>query len=78
MAALMQLPELAPTPKPDYETWLAEVQATLTTLHMEMSAWDENWPYDFAEEYDANVSAWDAAMHARNFWWQELMAESWT
>ncbi len=75
-AALMQVPVLAP--KPEYETWLAEVQTTLASLRMEMSAWNENWPYDFADEYDADVSAWDAAMHARNFWWQELMAESWT
>lgn len=75
-AAVQLLPELAP--KPDYMTWMAEVQSTLASIHMEMDAWDENWPYDFEQEYDRDVSAWDAAMHARNFWWQELMAESWT
>ena len=76
MAALMQLPELAP--KPDYQTWLADVQSALASMQMEPGAWDENWPYDFSQDYDAGVSAWDAALHARNFWWQELMAESWT
>jgi len=76
MAAALQLAELAP--KPDYQTWLAEVHSTLASIHMEVSDWNENWPYDFAEDYDENISAWDAAMHARSFWWQELMAESWT
>lgn len=76
MAAVRQIPDLAI--RPDYSTWLDEVRATLASMHMEMEAWRNNWAYDFRKDYDAGVSARDAAMHARRFWWQELMAESWT
>jgi len=76
MAALEQIPDLAV--RPDYITWLHEVGAALASVQMELDAWRENWPYDFRKDYEAGVSAHDAAMHAQDFWWQELMAESWT
>jgi len=76
MAALRQIPVLEF--RPDYTTWLSEVRATLASMNMEMDAWRKNWAYDFRRDYDAGVSAYDAAMHAHTFWWQELMAESWT
>ena len=76
MAALRQLPDLAV--RPEYTSWLNEVRATLASEHMELDAWEKNWAYDFRRDYDAGVSAHDAAVLAETYWWQELMAESWT
>ncbi len=76
MAAIRQIPDLEL--QPDFSTWLSEVRATLGSMHMDLDRWEKNWFYDFRKDYDAGVSAYDAAKRARKFWWQELMAEAWT
>lgn len=62
----------------DYWTWIREVNSLLHTMHMEMGACQENWEYDFRKEYDSGETARDAAIHAHDFWWQHMLAESWT
>lgn len=64
--------------QPDYRTWLRDVRRFLTTMHMEMDAWQENWEYDFRKEYNTGVTARDAAVDAHDFWWQHVLDESWT
>ena len=66
------------TTQPDYEEWLEDVRAELAAMDMEMEAWRKNWAFDFWNEYDAGKSAHDAALCAHDFWWEQLMAESWT
>ena len=67
-----------PTTKPDYEQWLENVRTELASMHIEMEAWRKNWAFDFWNEYDAGRSAHDAALCAHDFWWGELMTESWS
>ncbi|MBZ5658216.1 MAG: hypothetical protein LAO56_23385 [Acidobacteriia bacterium] len=54
-----------------YETWLHEVRAALSEINMGIADWDEIWPFDFRREFDAGVSADDAALRANKFWWQQ-------
>jgi hypothetical protein len=74
MATIEQIPDLAV----GYEEWFDAVQANLAFEYVDMEAWGKNWPYDFRRDYTAGVSAKDSASHALDFWWQELMSESWT
>ncbi len=77
MAAAKQMPESLVSV--DYRTWLDDVRIILqTTMHMEMAAWLKNWDYDFRKQYDAGVTPQEAALRAHDFWWQQLLAESWT
>lgn len=76
MAAARQLPDLSTTL--DYETWLDEVGDVLTGMDVDMDLWQENWAYDFRCEYEAGTPADIAATRAHDFWWQSLLAESWT
>lgn len=75
MAAARQLPDLSTTL--DYESWLNEVSDVLTSMDVEIGMWQENWAYDFHAEYEAGTPARMAAIHAHDFWWQNLLAESW-
>ena len=77
MAAAKIVPQLY-LPRPDYRTWLREVRNILAGMKTDMDAWQLNWSFDFRREYEAGFAAATAAAHARAFWWQELMAESWT
>lgn len=77
MTAAMVIPNLAPA-RPDYGTWLVEVRTVLRAMRMEMSNWQENWEFDFRKEYDRGLPARDAAVRAHDFWWREILAESWT
>ena len=61
-----------------YETWLGDVCEILATMDMKLDAWQENWEFDFRQEYDAGSTPHDAALRAHDFWWQQLLAESWT
>ena len=63
---------------PEYETWLGAVRNVLAAMRMEPSVWQENWEFDFRKEYARGVPARDAALHAHDYWWQQLLAESWT
>ncbi len=76
MAAAKLLPKLSV--QPDYGTWFGDVRSVLATMHIEMEAWQENWEFDFRSEYNRGSTARDAAVHAQDYWWQQLMAESWT
>lgn len=76
MAAANVLPEL--DVQLDYKTWLDDVQDTLTAMDIEMEAWQENWEFDFRGEFDRGATPRDAALTAYDFWWHELLAESWT
>jgi hypothetical protein len=76
MATATAIPDLSV--RVDYETWLSEVRTILADRHMEMDAWQEDWRFDFAGEYARGSVASDAATHASDFWWQRLLAESWT
>ncbi len=68
----------APVVETDYETWMDEVQLVLTTMNMEVDAWQESWKFDFLEAYEAGLSPSDAAQEAHDFWWQQVLDESWT
>ncbi len=77
MAAAKQLPELQ-SPS-DYRRWLHDVRIILESeMHMDMARWSKNWNYDFRKEFEAGATPPDAALHAHDFWWQQLLAESWT
>ena len=69
---------IAPVVETEYETWLDEVQLVLTTMNMEVDAWQESWNFDFVEAYEAGLSPSDAAHEAHDFWWQHVLDESWT
>ena len=77
MTAAKVIPNLAPV-RPDYRAWLMEVRTALAAMRMEMANWQENWEFDFRKEYSRGSSAHDAALRAHDFWWRELLAESWT
>lgn len=62
----------------NYKAWLSEVRTELITLGMKMDACQENWEFDFRNEYDGGSTPFDAAVHAHEFWWRHLLAESWT
>jgi hypothetical protein len=62
----------------DYKTWLNDVRQALANMNMDMKAWQENWEFDFRREYDAASEPCGTAVHAHDFWWQQLLAESWT
>jgi hypothetical protein len=62
----------------NYETWLGEVEAALATMHTDMEGWQENWEFDFRREYDGGYEPEVTAVRAHDFWWQRLLAESWT
>ncbi len=68
----------APLVETDYETWMDEVQLVLTTMNMEVDAWQESWKFDFLEAYQSGLSPSDAAQEAHDFWWQQVLDESWT
>jgi hypothetical protein len=76
MASAELLPDL--TGQLDYKTWLDDVQDVLTAMDIEMGAWQENWEFDFRGQFDRGSTPHDAAHNAYDFWWQELIAESWT
>jgi hypothetical protein len=75
MATAELLPDLST--QADYKTWLDDVQDTLTAMDIEMEAWQENWEFDFRGEFNRGSTPHDAARSAYDFWWQELLAESW-
>ncbi len=77
MAAARISPELY-VPRPDFETWMREVRSVLNDMRTDCDSWQQNWHFDFRAEYEAGASAVAAATHAHAFWWQEMMAESWT
>jgi len=60
----------------DHTAWLGEVRIALVTLGMKMDACQENWEFDFRKEYESGSTPFDAAVHAHDFWWQQLLAES--
>ena len=62
----------------DYRTWLGEVRTELITFGMKMDACQKNWEFDFQKEYENGAAPLDAAVHAHDFWWQHVLAESWT
>jgi hypothetical protein len=64
--------------RPDYKDWLLDVRGALMTMNIKMDTWQRNWEYDFRDEYASYATADDAAVHAHDFWWQQLLAESWT
>ncbi len=64
--------------EPDYEVWLDDVRLALATMNMDMEIWQQNWPFDFENEYDAGMIPADAADHAHDFWWQRVLDECWT
>lgn len=76
MTAAKLIPNLAVVP--DFGTWLVEVRTVLAAMQMEMTNWQDNWDFDFRKEYDRGSSARDAALRAHDFWWRQLLAESWT
>ncbi|HET7439818.1 MAG TPA: hypothetical protein VFJ47_00835 [Terriglobales bacterium] len=76
MAVAELLPEL--DVQLDYWTWLREVKNLLEGMNTEMGPWLENWDFDFREEYDAGATPDEAATRAHDYWWQQLLAESWT
>ena len=78
MAAAKIFPQLPVLPRPDFPIWMREVRNVLSDMNMDVDAWQMNWKFDFRREYDAGAAATTAAAHAHAFWWQELMAESWT
>jgi len=81
MSSVKQCPELlarADLARPDYRAWLDDVRAMLVSMNTEMDLWQDNWKYDFRRAYEAGTAAHEAAVDAREFWWHELLAESWT
>jgi len=60
----------------DHMAWLGEVRSALITLGVKMDACQEHWEFDFQKEYDSGSTPFDAAVHAHDFWWQQLLAES--
>ena len=78
MAAAKICPELYAAPRPDFATWMCEVRNVLADMEIDLDAWQLNWRFDFRREYEAGAPAAAAAAHAHAFWWQELLAESWT
>ncbi len=76
MAIANHLPDL--TVQTDYETWVSDVRNVLASTQMDLEVWQENWLYDLRKDYEAGVSAADAAARAHEYWWQHLLAESWT
>ncbi len=82
--APLRAPEVQPRAGPrlvvrrGYLTWLNEVRSTLAARNMDVDAWGRNWPYDFRKEYEEGSSPASAAQAAYDYWWQEVLAESWT
>lgn len=76
MAIATQLPAL--TVQTDYETWVSDVRNVLASTQMDLEVWQDNWLYDLRKDYEASVSAPNAAARAHEYWWQHLLAESWT
>lgn len=76
MAAAKLLPEL--NVQADYSTWLEEVRSVLETMDILMDAWQRSWEFDFQKEYDRGSTPRMAAVHAHDYWWRQLLAESWT
>ena len=76
MAAAKLLPELSL--QADYGTWLDDVRSILATMDMKMDSWQDSWEFDFRKEYDRGSTPRIAAVHAHDFWWQHLLADSWT
>jgi hypothetical protein len=50
------------------------VRAALNEINMALEGWQDIWPFNFRREFDAGVSADDAAMKANKFWWREQRA----
>ena len=76
MAAAKLFPELSI--QADYSTWLEDVRSILETMDIIMNRWQDNWEFDFRTEYDRGSTPHIAAVHAHDFWWHHLLAESWT
>ena len=57
-----------------YERWMDGVRAALNEINMALEGWQDIWPFNFRREFDAGVSADDAAMKANKFWWREQRA----
>jgi hypothetical protein len=76
MGAAKPLPELRV--QTDYKAWVTDVQVALASMNMDMDAWQQNWEFDFRKEYECDCEPGDAALHAHDFWWQQVLAESWT
>lgn len=76
MAAAKPLPVFHVTP--DYGTWMSDVRQALICMHVNQQQWQERWKFDFRKEFEHGVPARDAAVHAHDFWWRELLRQSWT
>ncbi len=62
----------------DYRTWLSQVDAALQSMHMQIEAWQSNWPYDFRADFTKGLAPPEAASRAHDFWWRRLQSEAWT
>lgn len=76
MSALKQLPELPV--RTDYKTWLDEVRKALASMDVDLDVWRDSWTYDFHREWEAGTAPCDAALHAFDYWWHEVLGECWT
>jgi hypothetical protein len=54
-----------------YESWLKEVEEALSSLNMPLADWQKMWAFDFRREFEAQATAWDAAIRANQYWWQQ-------
>lgn len=61
-----------------YETWIRDVWDVLAKLDIEAGTWQKSWEFEFRKEYDCGSTPYEAAARAQDFWWQQLLAESWT
>jgi hypothetical protein len=76
MVSAKSLPDLHVQVK--YETWIQDVWDVLAKLDIEAATWQKNWEFEFRKEYDCGSTPYEAAARAQDFWWQQLLAESWT
>ncbi len=76
MATAKLAPNLATVP--DYAAWLSAVRSALLAKNMKLDDWQQNWTYDFRRDFELGMTPRDAALHACELWWGNLLAESWT
>ena len=76
MATAELIPDLRT--QTNYETWWQEVRNTLGAMNMHVEDCQENWEFDFRQEFEEGSTPENAAVRAFDFWWEQLLEESWT
>jgi len=53
-----------------FQEWLLLVKASLETVNMAYTEWQERWPFDFEDAFQSGVAPADAAAAANRHWWR--------